>query len=151
MATKAPKPAQPKAILPVEDDHDSIPPEIAEVLKDLPEPQRKEMSRVFTASFGMISRISPEGEIAKKITSDHISSMLNAQEKGMDYTYKENQHRMIFFVVILIIVVIAVIAIIALLKDNHSEAMTRILTALISAALGAAGGYGIGVKKRNDD
>ena len=77
--------------------------------------------------------------------------MLNAQEKGMDYTYKENQHRMIFFVVILIIVVIAVIAIIALLKDNHSEAMTRILTALISAALGAAGGYGIGVKKRNDD
>lgn len=148
MATKAPKPVQPKAILPVEDDHDSIPPEVAEVLNDLPEPQRKEMSRMFTASFGMISRISPEGEIAKKITPDHISSMLNAQEKGMDYTYKENQHRMIFFVVILIIVVIAIIA---LLKDNHSEAMTQILTALISAALGAAGGYGIGVKKRNDD
>lgn len=38
VATKAPKPAQPKAILPVEDDHDSIPPEIAEVLNDLPEP-----------------------------------------------------------------------------------------------------------------
>lgn len=151
MSSKPSKQEQSKAVLPVEDDHDSIPPEMAEVLNELPEPQRKEMSRMITASFGMISRTSPEGEIAKKITSDHISSMLSAQEKGMDYTYKENQHRMIFFVIILVIVTIAIIAIIALLKDDHSEAMTQILTALISAALGAAGGYGIGAKKRNDD
>lgn len=151
MANKTPKPVQSKSIMPVEDDHDSIPPEMAEVLNDLPEPQRKEMSRMITASFGMISRTSPEGEIAKKITPDHISSMLNAQEKSMDYAYRENQHRMIFFVVILAIVITAIIVIIILLKDNNSEAMTQILTALISAALGAAGGYGIGVKRRNDD
>lgn len=151
MTSKPSKPAQSKAELPAEDDYESIPPEMAEVLNGLPEPQREEMSRMITTSFGMIGRVSPEIEIAKKITPDHISSMLNAQEKGLDYTYKDNQHKMIFFVVILVVVLIAIIAIIALLKDNNSEAMTRILTALISAALGAAGGYGIGAKKRNDD
>lgn len=132
-------------------EHDGIPEEMAEVLSELPEPQRKEMTRMMTAQFSMISRTSPEGEIAKKITSEHISSMLDAQKKGLDYTYKENQHRMVFFTIILLIVIGAIIAIIVLLRDSNSEAMTQILTALISAALGAAGGYGIGVKNRNDD
>lgn len=105
---------------------------------------------MMTAGFSMISRTSPEGEIAKKITPDHITSMLNAQEKGMEYTYKENKNRMVFYAIILTIIIIAVIVIIVLLKDNNSEAMTQILTALISAALGAAGGYGYGVNKRKD-
>ncbi len=140
-----------KAALSDENEHDSIPPEMAEVLDELPPEQRKEVSRMMMASFGMIDRISPEGEIAKKITPDHITAMLSAQEKNMDYSYRENQHRMVFFVITLVIVLAAIITIIVLLKDGHPEAMTQILTALISAALGAAGGYGIGIKKRNDD
>lgn len=128
---------------------EGLPPEIVEVLNELPDPQRKEVTRMI-ASFSMISRSSPEGEIAKKITPDHISTMLEAQQKGMDYTYKDRQHQKIFFVAILLIVIVAVIVIIMLLKDNP-EAMMQILTALISATLGAAGGYGIGAKKRDDD
>lgn len=151
MANKVQKSESSKEIVTATPEHDSIPPEMAEVLRELPEPQRKEVTRIMTAGFSMISRTSPEGEIAKKVTSEHISTMLESQQKGMDYTYKENQHRMIFFVIVLLICVIAVVAIIALLKDNNSEAMTQILTALISAALGAAGGYGIGTRKRDDD
>lgn len=141
----------PENVVPADTEHDGIPQEVAEVLSDLPEPKRKEVTRIMMAGFSMISRTSPEGEIAKKITPDHISSMLNAQEKGMDYTYKENQHRMIFLVVILFLVLAAIILVIYLLKDNNAEAMTQILTALISATLGAAGGYGIGSRKRDDD
>ena len=58
---------------------------------------------------------------------------------------------MIFFTVILLIVVVAVLVIIILLKDSNPETMEKILTVLVSGALGAAGGYGIGVKKRNDE
>ena len=58
---------------------------------------------------------------------------------------------MIFFVVVLLIIVIGVVIIIALLRENNTEAMTQILTALISAALGALGGYGLGTRKRSDD
>ena len=150
MPNKSRNPEPPKDIA-TASDHDGIPAEVAEVLSELPEPQRKEVTRMMTAGFSMVSRTSPEGEIAKKITPEHISSMLNTQEKSMDYAYKENQHRMVFFAVILLIIIAAIIVIIVLLRDNNSEAMTQILTALISAALGAAGGYGIGVKKRNDD
>lgn len=123
MAAKAQKSEPTKDVVAVNPEHDNIPPEMAEVLSELPEPQRKEVTRIMTAGFSMISRTSPEGEIAKKVTSEHISLMLSAQEKGMQYTYKENQHRMIFFAVILFIVVVAIIAIIALLKDNNPEAM----------------------------
>ncbi len=150
MPNKSRNPEPSKGIAAVSE-HDGLPEEMAEVLNKLPEPQRKEMTRMMTAGFSMISRTSPEGEIAKKITPEHISSMLNAQEKGLDYTYKENQHRMVFFTIVLLIVIGAIIAIIFLLRDNNSEVMTQILNALISAALGAAGGYGIGVKNRNDD
>jgi len=151
MANKASKIEQHNDLSPIEAEHDDIPAEMAEVLNELSEPQRKEVTRIMSAGFSMISRTSPEGEIAKKITPDHISAMLNAQEKGMDYTFKENQNKMVFFVIILVIVVGAVITIIALLKDSNPDAMEQILIALISAALGAAGGYGIGVKKRDDN
>lgn len=151
MAKPTSNPNSSKDIVAANIEHNDIPPEMVEILSDLPETKRKEATRIMTAGFSMISRTSPEGEIAKKITPDHISAMLSAQEKGMEYTYRENQHKMIFFAVILAIVVVAIIGIIALLKDNNPEAMTQILTALISAALGAAGGYGIGVKKRDDD
>lgn len=151
MTSKTQESSQDKPVLPVEDDSNSIPPEITEVLSELPEQQRKEVRRMYMAAFSMINRSSPEGDIAKKITSEHISSMLNAQEKGMDYAYKENQHRLIFFVVVLVVIVVAVVTIIALLKDSHPESMSQILTALISAALGAAGGYGIGSRNRNDN
>lgn len=149
MSGKAQKVEMTQGAVSTTPEQENIPPEIAEVLSELPDPQRKEVTRMMMASFSMISRSSPEGEIAKKITPDHISSMLAAQQKGMDYTYKENQCQKIFFVVILLIVICAVIAIIVLLKDNP-EVMMQILTALISAALGAAGGYGVGSKKRND-
>ena len=132
-------------------EHETIPPEMAEVLSTLPEAQRKEVTRIMTMGFSMISRSSPEGEIAKKITPEHISTMLTTQQKGLDYTYKESRFEKIIFVVILLIIISAVIAIIILLRDKDPETMSQILTVLISAALGAVGGYGIGVKKRDND
>lgn len=149
MAGKAQESKMVQSVVSTTPEQEGIPPEIAEVLNELPDPQRKEVTRMM-ASISMISRSSPEGEIAKKITQSHISIMLEAQEKGMEYTYKDNQHQKIFFVAVLLIVILAVIAIIILLKENP-EVMMQILTALISAALGAAGGYGIGAKKRDDD
>lgn len=151
MAAKGQKPESSKDIVAAAREHDELPPEMAEVLREIPEPQREEVTRIMTAGFGMISRISPEAEIAKKIKPEHISAMLDSQQKGMDYTYRENQHRMIFFVVVLLIIVVGVVIIIALLRENNTEAMTQILTALISAALGALGGYGLGTRKRSDD
>lgn len=150
MDDKSMKPVQPESESSAENSDDDIAPEIEEILNDLPAPKRKEIRQV-VSTVSMYGRFSPENSVAKKITEEHITRMLDTQEKGMEYTYKENQHKMIVGVVILALSLIAVIVIIAMLKDNNSEAMTQILTALISATLGFAGGYGLGTNKKKDD
>lgn len=127
-----------------------LPGEVQEMISGLPGEDQEQMTRMMTACFAMVSKSSPEAELAKKIEPEHISAMLAAQEKGMEYNYKEEKNKKIFFVVVLLIVVVAVIGIICLLKENP-ETMEKILIGLISGALGAAGGYGVGTKKRNDD
>lgn len=151
MAGKSQKGEISQNVVPETPEHETIPPEMAEVLSELPEAQRKEVTRIMTMGFSMISRSSPEGEIAKKITPEHISTMLATQQKGLDYTYKENRFGKIISVVILLIIISTVIVIIILLRDKDPETMSQILTVLISAALGGVGGYGIGVKKRDND
>ena len=151
MDEKTPSQGSKETIHHNEGENADIPDEIEGVLSKLPGPERENMTRIIAAGFSFLSLSSPEGEVAKKITPEHITTILDQQEKGMDYTYKEGLQKKIFFVVILVIIILAVIAIIALLKDENPDIMYQILTVLISASLGAAGGYGIGIGKRNDE
>lgn len=127
----------------IKSDQSDIPPEMAEALKAVPEPQRKEIREMLSISYSMMLKTSPEAEVAKKIKPEHITAMLDAQNKGMEYTYKENTHKMLFSGAILLIIVVAVLIVILLLRDSHSEEMSTIVNLLIGAALGFSGGYGI--------
>ena len=128
-----------------------LPEEFAQVLGEVPAEQREKISQLMFSSFSMINRVSPEMELTRKITGDHITSMMENESKAMDYSYRNDQHKMVFQVVVLLVVILAVIAIILLLKDSNPELMAQILIALISATLGAAGGYGVGRNRGNKE
>lgn len=138
-----------REVVSIKSDQSDIPPEMAEALKAVPEPQRKEIREMLSISYSMMLKTSPEAEVAKKIKPEHITAMPDAQSKGMEYTYKENTHKMLFSVAILLIIVIAVLFVILLLRDSHSEEMSTIVNLLIGAALGFGGGYGMRAGKGN--
>lgn len=148
MATKSRKPMN----LPDNDinQENQLPDEISEMLEGVPEPKRQNLVRVMEAQFSMISRVSPEIEISKKITGDHITTMLQNQNKAMDLQHKDQWQRMLFYGFIVLILLIAVFGIIFLLKDIP-EIMERVLTVLVTAIISGLGGYGIGSRKRNGD
>lgn len=127
-----------------------IPEEFAEVLEGVPEPKRKAIEKIMISQYSMISRFSPEVELSKKVTSEHITTMLNSQEKAMEYSYKENQHKMVFGGIILAVVLSAVFGFIALLKENP-ELLEKVLIGVFSLAAGLFGGYGIGTRKKKAD
>ena len=94
MANKESKPVVSEEVSQTENDQDDdLPSEMTEVLNGLPETQRREVTRMMSAGFSMISRTSPEGEIAKKITAEHITSMLETQNWDWNIPSKRTRTR----------------------------------------------------------
>lgn len=111
---------------------------------------RDRVKHVFKSEVGVFSGFSPQLAVMKKINEEHITTFLKTQDKSLDYNYKDDRNKKVFFAIILIIVCAVILAIIGLLKDSNPEQMERIITVLVSAVLGAAGGYGVGYKKGKD-
>lgn len=127
-----------------------LPSEFSEILEGVPEVQKRQITRVMEAQFSMISRVSPEMEVSKKITSDHITTMLDNQSKAMDLQHKDQWQKMVFYGVVVFFLLVAVFGIIYLLKDTP-DTMERILTVIVTAVITGLGGYGIGYKKGSSD
>lgn len=103
------------------------------------------------SQFSMISRISPEAEVSKKVTSEHITTMLNTQDKAMEHTFQDNKEKRWFSMGLAVLACVMLIVVILLLKDNP-DMMEKIITIVLSALLGGAGGYGFGFfRGKNDD
>lgn len=112
---------------------------------------RRHVKQAIVHEFGMIAQISPQTGLMKKITSDHITEYLKIEEKSLDYSFKDSKQSKYFFLLVLLIVSVVLIMIIHLLKDSNPDQMERLITILVSGALGASGGFGLGYKKGKDD
>ena len=129
---------------------DLLPEDISQVLEGLPNEKRATIERTIVSQFAMISsRSSPELEISKKITSDHITKLLETQSKGMDYSFKDEKNKRWFYLGLIALVSAVVIALVVILKNNP-EVMEKVLIGLGSAIAGAAGGYGIKAARDKD-
>ena len=124
--------------------------EFEQVLEALPQEQRDKIEQIMISQFAMVSRSSPEAEIAKQVTGEHISKMLENQSKAMDLTYKDERQKKILFAIVIILLLVAVFGVIFLLKEIP-ETMERVLTVIITAIISGLGGYGIGKSKVKDD
>lgn len=136
---------------PVQEQDKDTEEKIGEILESLPRDKREKIEQVMISHYAMIRRTSPEGEIAKRITSDHISTMLENDRKSMDYSHRDEWQSKLFYGFIALLAVGGVLAVILLLKDK-SESMERIVDMLITAVISGLGGYGFGkYKGKNDD
>lgn len=127
-----------------------IPEEISEVLKDVPHEAREVLRQFMVVQSSMVSRVSPEAEVTKKVTGDHITQMLQTNDKAMEHTFKDLNHKRFFTFGSGVLGLIALIAIIMLLRDDP-DLMEKVLTIVFSGGLGVAGGFGIGYVKGKKD
>lgn len=124
--------------------------ELEDVLESVPPKHRKVIERMMiSSSIQMRSISSPETEVMKKLTPDHISKYLDGAELEMKNSYAEKLHRKIFTFSTMIVAMIFFIFLIILLKDNP-DIMEKVIYTVGGVVVGAFGGYGFG-KNRNDE
>lgn len=123
------------------------PAEFVDVLQSAPPEEQVKILR--QVSMGIVSsRTSPEAELFKKITPEHISKSLDTEEKTMVNSYKERRETKIFVGVLVIIVLAVFLVIIAMLRTNP-DIMEKVLYTFGGLAAGLLGGYGIGKNRNN--
>jgi hypothetical protein len=128
----------------------ALPEEIEQVLDAVPEKEREVIERFMIRQVSLISRISPEIEVSKKVTAEHITTMLATQDKAMERTFKDKNQRRWFSLSVIGIVSAVLIALVVLLRQNP-DAMEKIITIVLSGLLGGAGGYGLGARSKDDE
>lgn len=123
--------------------------EFDEILEGIPAEERHEVRRMIGMSMRMGGIISPEMELMKKMTPEHVTEFLTTQNKAMENQYKENRENKIFLFFVLFTVLAFIVVLIVLLKDNP-EMMEKVLFSLGGLVTGLFGGYGLGRYKRDD-
>ena len=123
--------------------------EIAEVLESLPKEKRELLEPMIFSYTSMISRVSPEIEIAKKITDQHITKILEARDKSLELEYTDNKNKRRYSFAASVLACVVVLIIILLLKDNP-DVMEKVIIGLGGVITGALGGYGYKSSKDND-
>ena len=118
-------------------------------MENVPKEGRHEVKKMIGMSMQMGGIISPQMELMKKMTPEHVSEFLDTQKKTMQNQFKENRENKIFLFSVLTIVLIFIVVLIVLLKDKP-EIMEKVLYALGGLITGILGGYGLGKSKSNE-
>lgn len=123
--------------------------DIEGILESVPEPQRERITELLRiSSLQVKENTSPEIEIMKKLTPDHIDKVLAVSHEDMTSSYKEQRDRKIYHFLSLISIGGFFILVILLLKDIP-EIMEKIIYTIGGLIAGAFGGYGVGRSKDN--
>lgn len=124
--------------------------ELEDVLESVPPEHRKIIERMMiSSSIQMRSITSPETEVMKKLTPDHISKYLDGAELEMKNSYAEKLYRKVFTFLTTIVAMVFFIILVILLKDIP-DVMEKVIYIVGGVIVGAFGGYGFG-KNKNDD
>jgi hypothetical protein len=124
-------------------EEDIIPDEIEQILEEMPQENRKTVERFIFSSFQMKGISSPENEVMKKISSEHIDKFLTASQEDMQKSYSEKRDRKIYNIILTILGLGFVLIVIMTLKDNP-DVMEKVIYTIGGLVAGAFGGYGAG-------
>lgn len=123
--------------------------ELEEILESVPKEEKHEIIKMVRMSMQMGKVLSPEMEIVKKLTPEHVTEYLKTQREAMVNHFKESKENKFFALFTLIIVLIFVVVLVVLLKDKP-DVMEKVLYALGGLITGALGGYGLGKSKKEE-
>lgn len=126
---------------------EELPDEVTKALESVPEDKKKIIEEQMFSFMQMGSSISsPETEVMKKLTSEHLTVYMDIMREDMQNRYAERKHNKVFAIVALILLMAFVIGIIILLKSNPNV-MEKVIYAAGGLIAGALGGYGFGKRK----
>lgn len=123
--------------------------ELDAILENMPKEDRHEVRKMIGLSMQMGGAISPQMELMKKMTPEHVSDFLDTQKKAMENQFKESRENKVFLFAVLLVTLAFVILLIFLLKDKP-EVMEKVLFTLGGLITGLFGGYGIGKAKSSE-
>ena len=124
--------------------------ELNEVLESIPQEQRKAIEQfMISSSVHMRQVISPETEVMKKITPEHVSEYLAASREEMQKSYQDKNSQRWFMLAASLMAMVFVVIVILLLRTNP-DIMEKVIYAGGGLIAGSFGGYGIGKNKRDD-
>ena len=124
-----------------------VPAEIADMLHDLPEPSRRQIISMFSMQSSMIR--SPENDVAKKLTPEHLNKMLEIDYANMEKSYQDKKESRTMYLIVFILSIIFIGFVIVFLK-NDKDLLEKLITILVSGGFGVFGGYGLGKSRRDD-
>lgn len=87
--------------------------------------------------------VSPQMEIAKKLTAEHIESYLDGQKKLSDLQFNELRERKWFYAAIVAALLVFILVLVGLLKEQP-DTLDSVLHTLGGLLVGLVGGYGYG-------
>lgn len=126
---------------------EELPDEVAEALKDIPEAQKRTIEEHMFSFMQMRSSVSsPETEVMKKLTSEHLTTYMDIMREDMHKGYEEKKHNRIISVIVLTLIMVFIIAVIIILKSNP-DVMEKVIYAAGGLIAGSIGGYGLGKRK----
>ncbi|MBR1711013.1 MAG: hypothetical protein IJ719_19660 [Clostridia bacterium] len=110
--------------------------------------QREAVLPIISMQQSIIAR-TPEGDIARKITPDHITQMLNNDKTAIDYQHEDSKQEKMVNIIYVVIVAAVILLLSLMLKDEHADLLSEILKLLLATGLGGLGGYGLSKSKQN--
>ena len=123
--------------------------ELDNILEGIPKEERHEEKRMIGMSMQLGGIMSPQMELMKKMTPEHVATFLESQREATHFQFQEKRDNKIFSVIVLCAVMVFVPVIIVLLKDKP-EVMEKVLYAAGGLVAGCIGGYGYGKTKKDD-
>ena len=101
-----------------ENQQESFENELDSILENMPKEERHEVRKMIGMSMQMGGVISPQMELMKKMTPEHVSDFLDTQKKAMENQFKESRENKVFLFAVLLVTLVFVILLIFLLKDK---------------------------------
>ena len=93
--------------------------------------------------------ISPQLELMKKMTPEHVTKFLEGQQEASNNQFKEKRDNKIFMGTILFVVLVFVVVLVILLK-NSPDILEKVLYSLGGLVAGLLGGYGYGKTQQGE-
>ena len=119
------------------------------ILDDIPQESRHEVKKMIGLSMQMGGVISPQIELMKKMTPEHVTAFLEGQREANNNQFKESRDNKLFILGLILIILIFIVITILLLRDKPNV-LEKILYTSGGLIAGAFGGYGAGRIKRDD-
>lgn len=128
-----------------EDDRDPF----EAMLDEIPQESRGEVKKMIGLSMQMGGVISPQTELMKKMTSEHVTAFLEGQREANNNQFKESRESKILAASLAFMVMVFIIVLIVLLRDKP-DILEKILYTSGGLIAGAVGGYGFGKTKKDE-